>query len=46
MMEAGTTKPPAFDIVVVHSFGRFFRDHFELEFTPASPPRRASSSCR
>ena len=22
----------AFDIVVVHSFSRFFRDHFELEF--------------
>ena len=32
MMEAGTTKPPAFDIVVIHSFSRFFRDHFELEF--------------
>ncbi len=32
MMEAGTTKPAAFDIVVVHSFSRFFRDHFELEF--------------
>ena len=32
MMEAGTTKPPAFDVVVVHSFSRFFRDHFELEF--------------
>ena len=32
MMEAGTAKPPAFDVVVVHSFSRFFRDHFELEF--------------
>ena len=32
MMEAGTSKPAAFDIVVVHSFSRFFRDHFELEF--------------
>ena len=32
MMEAGTAKPGAFDIVVVHSFSRFFRDHFELEF--------------
>jgi site-specific DNA recombinase len=32
MMEAGTTKPAAFDVVVVHSFSRFFRDHFELEF--------------
>jgi DNA invertase Pin-like site-specific DNA recombinase len=25
-------KPPQFDIIVVHSFSRFFRDHFELEF--------------
>ena len=32
MIEAGTSKPTPFDIVVVHSFSRFFRDHFELEF--------------
>ncbi|MGH7120825.1 MAG: recombinase family protein [Acetobacteraceae bacterium] len=32
MMEAGTAKPSAFDVVIVHSFSRFFRDHFELEF--------------
>lgn len=32
MMELGTARPPAFDVVVVHSFSRFFRDHFELEF--------------
>ncbi|WP_321363866.1 recombinase family protein [uncultured Celeribacter sp.] len=32
MIEAGTSKPAAFDVVVVHSFSRFFRDHFELEF--------------
>lgn len=32
MIEAGTTKPPAFDIVLVHSFSRFFRDAFEMEF--------------
>lgn len=32
MMEAGTGKPSSFDVVVVHSFSRFFRDHFELEF--------------
>ncbi|WP_287988968.1 recombinase family protein, partial [Acidiphilium sp.] len=25
-------KPAPFDVVVVHSFSRFFRDHFELEF--------------
>src|ERR1700682_4427700 len=32
MIEAGTSKPARFDVVVVHSFSRFFRDHFELEF--------------
>lgn len=32
MIEAGTSKPAPFDIVVVHSSSRFFRDHFELEF--------------
>ena len=30
MIEAGTSKPAPFDVVVVHSFSRFFRDHFEL----------------
>ncbi len=32
MIEAGTTKPAPFDVVIVHFFSRFFRDHFELEF--------------
>lgn len=32
MIEAATAKPPAFDVVVVHSFSRFFRDEFEMEF--------------
>jgi hypothetical protein len=32
MIEAATTKPPAFDMIVVHSFSRFFRDQFQLEF--------------
>ncbi|MGH7086202.1 MAG: recombinase family protein, partial [Acetobacteraceae bacterium] len=32
MIEAGSAKPTLFDIVLVHSFSRFFRDHFELEF--------------
>ena len=32
MIEDGTAKPPAYDVIVVHSFSRFFRDHFELEF--------------
>ncbi|MCE4570143.1 recombinase family protein [Caballeronia sp. CLC5] len=25
-------RPPAFDVVVVHSFSRFFRDQFQFEF--------------
>ena len=32
MIDAATVKPPAFDIIVVHSFSRFFRDQFQLEF--------------
>jgi site-specific DNA recombinase len=32
MIEAGTSRPAPFDVVVVHSFSRFFRDHFKLEF--------------
>ncbi|MGH7121620.1 MAG: recombinase family protein, partial [Acetobacteraceae bacterium] len=32
LIEAGTSKPAPFDLVIVHSFSRFFRDHFELEF--------------
>lgn len=32
LIEAGISKPPPFDVIVVHSFSRFFRDHFELEF--------------
>jgi site-specific DNA recombinase len=30
--DAATTKPPAFDVILVHSFSRFFRDQFQLEF--------------
>ena len=32
LMEAAAAKPRRFEIVLVHSFSRFFRDHFELEF--------------
>ena len=32
MIDAATTKPPMFDVIVVHSFSRFFRDQFQLEF--------------
>ncbi|WP_045541527.1 recombinase family protein, partial [Acetobacter tropicalis] len=32
LMEAALEKPRRFDVVVVHSFSRFFRDHFKLEF--------------
>jgi len=31
-IEAGTSKPAPFDVVVVHSFSRFFRDAFDMEF--------------
>jgi|SRR5580698_2074776 site-specific DNA recombinase len=31
MMEAGTAKPAAFDVVIVHSFSGCFCDHFELD---------------
>ena len=32
MIDAATAKPPMFDVIVVHSFSRFFRDQFQLEF--------------
>jgi site-specific DNA recombinase len=32
MIDAATTKPPAFEVILVHSFSRFFRDQFQLEF--------------
>src|SRR5215469_5122460 len=32
MIDAATAKPPAFDVILVHSFSRFFRDQFQLEF--------------
>src|SRR5258708_7253432 len=32
MIDAATPKPPAFDVILVHSFSRFFRDQFQLEF--------------
>ena len=32
MIDVATTKPPVFDVIVVHSFSRFFRDQFQLEF--------------
>jgi site-specific DNA recombinase len=32
MVDAATTKPPSFDVILVHSFSRFFRDQFQLEF--------------
>jgi site-specific DNA recombinase len=33
MIDAATAKPPAFDVILVHSFSRFFRDQFQLEFS-------------
>ena len=32
MIDAATTKPPAFDVILVHSFSRFFRNQLQLEF--------------
>jgi site-specific DNA recombinase len=32
MMDAASQKPPMFDTIIVHSFSRFFRDQFQLEF--------------
>ena len=32
MIESALTKPAAFDVIVVHSFSRFFRDQFQFEF--------------
>src|ERR1700724_846294 len=32
MIHAATTKPPVFEVIVVHSFSRFFRDQFQFEF--------------
>lgn len=32
MIDAATIKPPTFDVILVHSFSRFFRDRFQLEF--------------
>jgi len=32
MIEAGSSKPAPFNVVVVHSFSRFFRDAFDMEF--------------
>jgi DNA invertase Pin-like site-specific DNA recombinase len=32
LIDAACSKPPAFDVIVVHSFSRFFRDQFQLEF--------------
>ena len=32
MMDAAAAKPPTFDTIIVHSFFRFFRDQFQLEF--------------
>lgn len=32
MIEAATRSPRPFEVIAVHSFSRFFRDHFELEY--------------
>jgi hypothetical protein len=37
MIEAGTSKPVPFDVVIVHSFSRSFRDDFDMEFYGRHP---------
>ncbi|AZO46172.1 recombinase family protein [Mesorhizobium sp. M7D.F.Ca.US.005.01.1.1] len=32
MMDAASQRPAPFDTIIVHSFSRFFRDQFQLEF--------------
>src|SRR3546814_7936480 len=32
MIEAGPSKPAPFDVVLVHSFSRFFRDAFDMDY--------------
>ena len=32
MITDAEIKPSLFDVIVVHSFSRFFRDHFQMEF--------------
>jgi site-specific DNA recombinase len=32
MMDSAAQKPAPFDVIIVHSFSRFFRDQFQLEF--------------
>jgi site-specific DNA recombinase len=32
VIDAATAKPSAFEVILVHSFSRFFRDQFQLEF--------------
>ena len=45
MIEAGTSKPAPFGVVVIHSFSRLFRDHFELEFYVRKLAKNGSVSC-
>src|SRR3546814_12071193 len=39
MIEAGTSKPAPFDVVLVHSFSRFFRDAFDMEYYHRKRPK-------
>jgi site-specific DNA recombinase len=32
MIDAALSKPPSFNVILVHSFSRFFRDQFQFEF--------------
>ena len=41
MIDAATTKPPAFDVILVHSFSRFFATNSSSSSTSAASPRPA-----
>lgn len=41
MIDAATAKPPAFDVILVHSFSRFFRASSSLSSMSAGLPRTA-----
>lgn len=43
MIEAALTKPPAFDVIVVHSFSRFFRDQLVRVLRPEAGEERGAS---
>jgi Resolvase, N terminal domain len=49
MIDASTTRPPAFDVILVHRFSRFLRDQFQIEFyvrRPRQGRRQSAARCK